>query len=146
MFNKNSKGFTFIELLISISIIGILSSVVLIGLGGFRERGQDTRRISDLHQVQNALELYYFKNAAYPPSSDWATLQSNLENAGIGVKKVSNDPLPGENYSYGSDGQGYVLRAKLSSGGGVLNNDNEIDVTTHGVACDDASFYYCIEF
>lgn len=58
-------GFTLIELLVVISIIGLLSSVVLANLNTIRSKGRDTKRISDLHNIQLALELYYSKYGTY---------------------------------------------------------------------------------
>ncbi len=110
---KKKTGFTFIEVLIVVAIIGILSSIILVGLGSFRNRGRDTRRIADLQQVQNGLELYYTKNSAYPPQSDWAALSSNLIGAGIGINVVPNDPTSGWSYGYCVSGNSYVLGAHL---------------------------------
>ena len=56
--NKKS-GFTLIELLVVISIIGILSTVVLASLNTARRKSRDARRITDLKQIQLALELYF---------------------------------------------------------------------------------------
>ena len=55
-----------IEILIVVAIIGILASVVLVGLGPTQQSGRDARRLSDLHEVQNAIELYYQKYGIYP--------------------------------------------------------------------------------
>lgn len=110
---EKRKGFTLIEVLIVIAIIGILSSVVLVGLGQFRGRGRDARRISDLRQVQNALELYFSKFGAYPSASDWAQLSSDLSGAAIGVTRVPNDPSAGKTYHYCATGSSYVVAAEL---------------------------------
>ena len=85
---KTNQGFTLIELLIVVAIIGLLASVVLVGLGGFRARGRDARRIADLRETQNALELYYTKNNKYPSISGidtWESLKTSLIGAGIGA-------------------------------------------------------------
>src|SRR4051812_31161735 len=56
---KNFRaGFTLIELLVVIAIIGILASIVLASLNSSRKKSRDARRLSDLKQLQNALELY----------------------------------------------------------------------------------------
>lgn len=63
---KNSKkGFTLIELLVVIAIIGILSSVVLASLSTARQKSRDAKRISDIGQVQLALELFFDANQSY---------------------------------------------------------------------------------
>ncbi len=55
---KSQKGFTLIELLVVISIISLLSSVVLAALNDARARARDARRIEDLRQINNAIQLY----------------------------------------------------------------------------------------
>ena len=52
------KGFTLIELLVVIAIIGILSSVVLVSLNTARAKARDVKSLSDMHQMQIALEFY----------------------------------------------------------------------------------------
>lgn len=69
----SSKGFTLIELLVVIAIIGLLSSVVLASLNTARERARDARRLSDIRQVQLALDLYASNNSNgyYPHVSSY---------------------------------------------------------------------------
>lgn len=62
---KYSKGFTLIELLVVIAIIGLLSSIVFASLNSARAKGRDTKRMSDLHNIRLALELYYNKYGTY---------------------------------------------------------------------------------
>ena len=143
------KGFTLIELLIVVAIIGLLASIVLVGLGGARARGRDARRVADLSEVQNALELYYTKNNAYPAISgadSWTSLKASLTGAGIGVRTIANDPLsPNRSYEYGiaSDNQGYVLKTVLE----VPDNNpalaDDVDGSLYGLDCDDPA--YCVQ-
>ncbi|OGJ14765.1 hypothetical protein A2585_01010 [Candidatus Nomurabacteria bacterium RIFOXYD1_FULL_39_12] len=67
---KNNKGFTLIELLVVVSIIGLLASVVMTSLNTARAKARDSRRFSDMRQIQIALELYYDKYGAYPGNTD----------------------------------------------------------------------------
>lgn len=62
MIIKKNKGFTLIELLVVIAIIGILSSIVLVSLGGARQRARDARRESDIRQISLAMEMFYDGN------------------------------------------------------------------------------------
>ncbi len=154
---KNPKsGFTLVEILIVIFIIGLLSSIVLVGLGSFRARGRDARRVADLHLLQNGLELYFSKEGVYPDInvtsvSGWDSFSDGLINAGIGVNVVPADPAAqsGRYYEYSasSDGLNYVLKATLEDPNNpVLRED--IDGNIYGVNCDDSttSGNYCIQF
>ncbi len=62
----NKKGFTLIELLVVIAIIGLLSTLAIVALGGARSKARDARRLSDIKQIQTALDLYYADNNSYP--------------------------------------------------------------------------------
>lgn len=65
----SSRGFTLIELLVVIAIIGLLASVVVASLGTARAKGRDARRLTDMRQLVNALELYASDNQHYPTST-----------------------------------------------------------------------------
>ena len=63
---NEARGFTLIELLVVIAIIGILASIILASLSTAQAKGRDARRVSDIKQIQLALELYYDANGTYP--------------------------------------------------------------------------------
>jgi uncharacterized protein (TIGR02145 family) len=63
---KNKKAFSFMELLTTIIIIGIIISTATISFTKIRENSRDTKRIADIKQIQSALELYYSDNGKYP--------------------------------------------------------------------------------
>jgi general secretion pathway protein G len=60
------KGFTLIELLVVIAIIGLLSTLAVVALTGARAKARDARRLSDVKQIQTALDLYYADQNTYP--------------------------------------------------------------------------------
>lgn len=74
---SKQKGFTLIELLVVIAIIGILTTVASVSLTQARRRARDTRRVSDIQQIRNALVIYSNQRATYPPS-DAATTPADI--------------------------------------------------------------------
>jgi prepilin-type N-terminal cleavage/methylation domain-containing protein len=149
---KASKGFTLIEVLIVVGIIGLLASVVLSGLGSVRSRGRDARRAADLRQVQQGLELYYTREQFYPNENSWDGLRDALKGANIGITNISNDPLcrdnndtTCENYEYITvSDQEYILKALLEDKQSPLAKDSYED-SECGKAQGDR-FVYCIKF
>ena len=81
MFRKK-RGFTLIELLVVVAIISLLSSIVMASLNSARSKSRDARRKSDLHQVRNALALYYDTNGSYPVARSFSSWASNWSNFG----------------------------------------------------------------
>jgi len=63
---KNKSGFTLIELLIVIAIVGIMSTLTIVSLDRAKSKARDARRLSDITQIQKALEVYYYSEDKYP--------------------------------------------------------------------------------
>ena len=74
MKKNNQKGFTLIELLVVIAIIGLLSTMAVVSLNNARVKARDARRISDIKQIQTALEMYFTDNNDYPAAANATTV------------------------------------------------------------------------
>lgn len=64
--SKRLAGFTLLEMLVVIFIIAIISTLAYVSLEGARSKGRDTRRLSDVNQLRQALELYRDSEGSYP--------------------------------------------------------------------------------
>ncbi len=90
---RKQKGFTLLELLIVIVIIGILIALVLPNLINGPIRARDVRRKEDLNAISSGLEQYYNDNQAYPAAMADLT-------AGSYLKEVPKDPRSNADYTY----------------------------------------------
>lgn len=116
---EKQNGFTIVELLIVIVVIGILAAITIVAYSGVQSKARDTARTSDIKQVQKALELYYVDVGNYPAvgtdNSGYAL--STLSTALVPqyMPRIPNDPIQtgSANYQYvrGSLAQGsYGIR------------------------------------
>lgn len=150
---SESRGFTLIELLVVIAIIGILSSVVLASLNSARQKGRDARRVSDIKQLQLALELYYDSNQSYATSTDLAelatsgyiaTVPTDPDGTAYTYQPLNNDDT---NWSTGA-APNYVLKASLETEGhAAFDGDVDVDFNSGAITCGDgaAVLGYCVQ-
>ena len=110
---KNKKGFTLIELIVSITIIAVLTAVGVVSYSGANKRARDSRRMADLEKIRIALELYRQSVGTSYPSS--ASLKSNL--APNYIQSFPTDPKTGYDYTYSSTGYKYTLTATVEDAG-----------------------------
>jgi len=104
----NQKGFSLIELIIVIAIIGIIATLTIAFMSGARQKGRDARRDRDTHEIRTALGLYATDNGRYPDTNNFTDIAPTY----ISIMPI--DPTnEGNNvyqYTAESNGNGYVLR------------------------------------
>jgi type II secretory pathway pseudopilin PulG len=133
--------------IVVIPIIMMLSSLAVVSLGSAREKARDARRISDIMQIQTALELYYADQGQYPvhPSLELGSSQaSRLTGRGFEGSSDAYNPLtymgvvpadfevPTGGYNYVSaDGTKYVITFALEES--VTGLSGALQATPNGI-------------
>lgn len=138
------NGFTLMEILIVIAMLGILATVIFGSYLSSIKRARDNRRKQDLQQVSRALELYYAENNNYPNSLNWGSSLSDPDDAAkFYMKKLPIDPSGtdnGYNYFYEAlnNGQSYGLYS-------CLENEEDPDYQVYnkdcGATCNSQCYY-----
>ena len=68
--NKQNKGFTIVELLIVIVVIGILALLVITTYSGIQQKARNSKRQTDIQSLQTQMEAFYSQNGYYPSLTD----------------------------------------------------------------------------
>lgn len=80
---RMQAGFTIIELLIVIAIIGILATLVLTNFQGAQAKGRDTVRKNDINSLYQKLEEYYNENGGYPNGNLSASVLPGIDSGAL---------------------------------------------------------------
>ena len=105
---KTLKGFTLVELLVVISIIGVLSVIGLNSFGSARVKARDSSRKSDLAAVAKALELYYNDQGEYPDDNSGKIM-------GCGVGAIEECTWGTSEFSNTTTGEVYMVELPADS-------------------------------
>ncbi|MEO6713494.1 MAG: prepilin-type N-terminal cleavage/methylation domain-containing protein [Mycobacteriales bacterium] len=66
---RRDEGFTLIEVLVVISILGVLAGIVVFAVAGITDRGKTSACSTDKATVQTAIQAYYAVNSQYPANT-----------------------------------------------------------------------------
>ncbi|MCT8988180.1 type II secretion system major pseudopilin GspG [Shewanella phaeophyticola] len=125
--HNKQRGFTLLEVMVVIVILGILASMVVPNLMGNKDKADQQKAVSDIVALENALDMYKLDNSIYPTTEQGLDALVTKPNSspeprnfrdGGYVKRLPQDPWrndyyllsPGENgkidiFSAGPDGQ-----------------------------------------
>ncbi|MCA8836273.1 MAG: type II secretion system major pseudopilin GspG [Gammaproteobacteria bacterium] len=114
---KRQSGFTLIEILVVIVIIGLLAGIVVPNLVGQVDEAKITTARSNMSSISNALTMYRLKNGRYPSSDQGLQALTAGDSLKRFMDRIPKDPWdneyqyisPGQNgdyelYSFGGDG------------------------------------------
>lgn len=108
-------GFTLLELLVVIGIIGILVGIGTIAYSSAQQRARDSRRRGDIGVVGKALEQYYAENLSYPADTSCSGYENYLAGS------TPTDPETGADYITAGDcevaGDAFCICAELEVAG-----------------------------
>jgi len=133
--SKNQAGFTLLEVMVVIVILGILASFVVPNLLGNKEKADQQKAITDIVALENALDMYKLDNSVYPTTDQGldalVTKPTNPEprnyRDGGYIRRLPQDAW-GNDYQYLSPGDNgavdiFSLGADGQEGGDGINAD-----------------------
>ncbi|MDD5774171.1 MAG: type II secretion system protein GspG [bacterium] len=99
--SQKEKGFTLLEILVVIAVIGILVAILVPRFSGIQTDAKKKQAMADLKSLKMAVEMYKNNNNAYPAAAGWDTLL--LAETSRVIDEVPNDPFGTTKYSYDLD-------------------------------------------
>lgn len=146
------NAFTLLELLVVISVIGVLVAIILPNLVGVRARARDSALKSDMRQLKTALRMYYNDHQRYPADDDAGNIvacgatgssvcpETDGSFSMSDVVYMKKMPTSEEyNYSSVADGEDFLLSTVLEN---ASDSDIAASVANCGVTSPTASNYY----
>ena len=119
----DEEGFSLVELMVVIVIIGLLATIVMINVMPAADRAATTKTRADIATLEQAIEMYRLDNLSHPSAQDG--LQALV--AGRYIRRLPEDPW-GNAYVYatpGSDGQPFRILSLGADGREGGSGENE---------------------
>jgi general secretion pathway protein G len=129
--NRKQSGFTIVELLIVIIVIGILATLVLVTFTGVQQKARNTQRQTDIKAVASHLETFNANNSMYPTfanMNDATWVAANLK----GLDKESTRDPNGSSYQFAASS--------------TTNQYGYAPTKDDGSACDNTTGNECAKF
>jgi general secretion pathway protein G len=133
----NQDGFTLIEIMVVILILGLLATIVVQSLRGAADKAKRTKAQADMAELKTALDRYYLDNGYYPTTDQGLSAlvspptsgrtPGNYESGGY-IERLPADPW-GNQYFFQSDGNSYVLKSFGKGGTESADTSNVIDAS-----------------
>jgi len=137
---KNQNfGFTLFELLVVISIIGILLALGMVGFSTAQKKARDARRKEDMEAIQKAMEQYYALSGGSYPAACYSSGDTIQYGGTVIMRSFPSDPKNVAPYQYNcsspsADGYCYCARLESTSGNAGANDCSDWSGTG----------YYCV--
>jgi prepilin-type N-terminal cleavage/methylation domain-containing protein len=131
---KKQKGFTIVELLIVIVVIGILATLVIVTFSGIQQRGRNSQRETDLKAVQSHVAAFHAEKGYYPTLADLQSATFRSANMKGLDAEALRDPRQAAGGTIGATASGtqysYVASASASSSGTCDNTAASADTNS----------------
>lgn len=121
MHRRKQAGFTLIEIMVVVVILGILAAILVPKIMDRPEQARIVRAKQDILAIEDALKLYRLDNAMYPTTDQGLSAL---------VTKPTSDPIP-----MGWDSKGYLKQIPVDPWGHpyqYLNDNSEVKVFSYG--------------